>query len=94
MSYRVPTRRLPTGRAVADRMLRGMYRYRCGQCATTSPVVRTRVEIEHERDRHRRIVHGGHRPDGEHLQRHRQPVQPVTLVALALVALAVIIAAL
>lgn len=46
-----------------------MYRYRCGQCATTSPVVRTRVELDHERDQHRRRVHGGHIPDGERMQR-------------------------
>jgi hypothetical protein len=71
-----------------------MYRYRCDQCATTSPSVRAWVQVLHERDRHRRIIHGGHRPDGEHLQRYRQPVQPVTLIALALVILAIIIAAL
>lgn len=50
-----------------------MYRYRCDQCATTSPIVRTWVEVLHERDRHRRLFHGGHRPDGEHLQRYQQP---------------------
>lgn len=50
-------------------MLPGMYRYRCDQCATTSPTVRTRAEAERERARHRAVVHGGHIPDGEHLQR-------------------------
>lgn len=69
-----------------------MYRYRCEQCATTSPTVGTRVEAEHERDRHRRIVHGGHVPDGERLQRAvRHPASDRTAVA-ALAVLASILA--
>lgn len=65
-----------------------MYRYRCEQCATTSPTVGTRVEAEHERNRHRRIVHGGHVPDGERLQRAvRHPSSDRTaVVALAVLA--------
>jgi hypothetical protein len=72
-----------------------MYRYRCGQCATTSPTVRTRVEMRRERDVHRRRVHGGHIPDGERMQRSvRHPagdrtaaVALAALVAVLLVAL-------
>jgi hypothetical protein len=65
-----------------------MYRYRCDQCATTSPPVGTRVELTHERDRHRRQAHGGHIPDGERLQRAtRPPVDRTALIALAAVAL-------
>lgn len=67
-----------------------MYRYRCDQCASTSPIVATWVEVLHERDRHRRYAHGGHRPDGEHLQRyrHRGPrrgeIRPVVVLAVLL----------
>ncbi|MEE4541007.1 hypothetical protein V2S66_03365 [Streptomyces sp. V4-01] len=68
-----------------------MYRYRCGQCATTSPIVRTRVEMRHERDVHRRRVHGGHIPDGERLQRTvRHPAADRTAVV-ALVALVAVL---
>jgi hypothetical protein len=67
------------------------YRYRCDQCATTSPTVGTRVELTHERDRHRRIMHGGHTPDGERLQRAARPAADrkaiVALCALAAVLL-------
>jgi hypothetical protein len=73
-----------------------VYRYRCDQCRTTSPVVRTRAEALHERDRHRRQFHGGHIPDGEHLQRRRRrgpapgEIRPaaVVVVLLALLLLA------
>lgn len=68
-----------------------MYRYRCGQCATTSPTVRTRVEMRRERDVHRRRVHGGHIPDGERMQRSlRHPAGDRTAVA-ALAVLAVVL---
>jgi hypothetical protein len=65
-----------------------MYRYRCDQCATTSPPVRSRFEAEDERDQHRQRMHGGHIPDGEHLQRTaRQPANDRTaLVSLAVLA--------
>jgi len=61
-----------------------VYRYRCGQCRTTSPIVGTWVEVLRERDRHRRLFHGGHRPDGEQLLvRRRPPVRPGPVVAVA-----------
>lgn len=71
-----------------------MYRYRCGACATTSPTVRTRVEMRHERDVHRRRVHGGHIPDGERMQRSvRHPAADRTaLVALAALGAVLILA--
>lgn len=72
-----------------------MYRYRCGTCATTSPVVRTRVEMYAERDRHRRRFHGGHRPDGERLQRYRRsphPTDPQTIAWLIAIAAALLLA--
>lgn len=50
-----------------------MYRYRCGQCRTTSPIVGTWAELLHERDRHRARAHDGHRPDGEQLLQRRRP---------------------
>lgn len=68
-----------------------MYRYRCGTCATTSPVVRTRLEIERERDRHRRAVHGGHIPDGERLQRAARGPGTDRTAVVALAALAVVL---
>lgn len=51
-----------------------MYRYRCGQCRTTSLPVTTRAEVLDERDRHRRRLHDGAVPDGEQLlQARRHP---------------------
>ncbi|MFD5552043.1 hypothetical protein ACFWJQ_35580 [Streptomyces goshikiensis] len=78
-----------------------MYRYRCEQCRTTSPPVRTMREVETERTRHRRRVHAGHIPDGEEIQTHTppprpgQPTRPIHYVAYAalVVALALIIGA-
>ena len=72
-----------------------MYRYRCTRCGTTSPIVRTRVEMLHERDRHRRFAHGGHRPDGERLQRHRggPTVRPASVAITAAVILALLLIA-
>jgi hypothetical protein len=67
-----------------------MYRYRCGQCATTSPTVGSRVEVEYERARHRRSVHGGLIPDGERLQRAARPAPDRTAVV-ALCALAALL---
>lgn len=92
MSYRPPTRPLPTRRAVISRTLAGMsaYRYRCEQCTTTSPTVRTRAAVEYERDRHRRIMHGGHIPDGDRLQRTARAAADRTAVV-ALCALAVVL---
>lgn len=71
-----------------------MYRYRCGQCATTSPTVGSRVELTHERDRHRRIVHGGHIPDGERIQRtaRRPAVDRTAVVALCALAAVLLLA--
>ena len=71
-----------------------MYRYRCGQCRTTSPIVRTWVELLHERDRHRARAHGGHRPDGEQLlQRRRPTVRPgVVVLVIGLVLLLLVLA--
>ncbi|MGW5352193.1 hypothetical protein ACWERV_16990 [Streptomyces sp. NPDC004031] len=69
------------------------YRYRCEQCATTSPVVRTRAAVEHERDRHRRYAHGGHIPDGERLQRAaRAGVDRTAVVALGVLAVVLLLA--
>lgn len=63
-----------------------MWCYRCDQCATTSLPVTTRAAVLAERDRHRRELHGGHVPDGEHLLHRRPP--PVDdlrpLIALAI----------
>lgn len=75
-----------------------MYRYRCGQCGTTSLPVATRAEMLAERDRHRARVHGGHVPDGERLlqRQHRGPaggeIRPavVLVVLLGLLLLAAI----
>ena len=63
-----------------------MFRYRCDSCRTTSLPVRTRAEVLDVRDAHRRRKHGGHVPDGEHLQRaRRQPTGSLRpLVALVL----------
>jgi hypothetical protein len=65
-----------------------VYRYRCQQCATTSPPVRTRVEAERDRDWHRRAAHGGHIPDGERLQRSTRSAagDRTAMVALAVLA--------
>lgn len=73
-----------------------MYRSRCDQCATTSPVVRTRVQAERERDQHRQRMHGGHIPDGEHLQRAVRSVagDRTALISLAVLAFLLIIYAL
>jgi hypothetical protein len=68
-----------------------MYRYRCDQCATTSPSVRTRVELDRERDRHRWAVHGGHIPDGERLQRSARNPASDRVAVLALAALAAVL---
>jgi hypothetical protein len=68
-----------------------MYRYRCDQCATTSPAVRSRVEVEHERDRHRRVLHGGHIPDGERMQRTARSVLGDRTAMVAIAVLAVIL---
>lgn len=71
------------------------YRYRCTQCATTSPVVRTRWAAEAERDAHRRRMHGGHIPDGERLQRQlRQPADRTALISLVVLAFLLLIYAL
>jgi hypothetical protein len=69
-----------------------VYRYRCGQCRTTSLPVRTRAELLAERDRHRRRNHGGHVPDGERLLRRRHPapadtVRPAVVLILILAVL-------
>jgi hypothetical protein len=53
-----------------------VYRYRCEQCRTTSPSVRTRREAETERDRHRTLAHAGHIPDGEQIKGPPEPEQP------------------
>jgi len=91
MSYRPPTASLPTRRAVTGRILQGMYRYRCGQCATTSPVVRTRVEMTRERDTHRRRIHGGHIPDGERFQRTAPAMSSDRTALISLAVLAVLL---
>jgi hypothetical protein len=74
-----------------------VYRYRCDQCATTSLPVRTRAEQLADRDRHRRQMHGGHIPDGEHLLRQRAGPRPdgfgpatVLIILLGLLLLALI----
>ncbi|MFI5808998.1 hypothetical protein [Streptomyces sp. NPDC051561] len=41
------------------------YRYRCGQCRTTSPPVATRRAAEAEGAWHRAREHSGHHPDDE-----------------------------
>lgn len=66
-----------------------MYRYRCGQCRTTSLPVRSRVELYAARDRHRRVFHGGHVPDGEKLLRYRgrRPRGPGSLKPLVVAAI-------
>ena len=67
-----------------------MYRYRCDQCATTSLPVRTRAEAVAARDKHRRLMHGGHVPDGEHLLRRRrtgprpQDIRPLVWIGVAI----------
>lgn len=66
-----------------------MYRYRCQQCRTTSPDVRTEREVRIERDRHRALAHAGHIPDGEQIQRPPQPPQPPFLATPARRALSV-----
>jgi hypothetical protein len=71
-----------------------LYWYRCEQCATTSPVVRTRLAAEVEQDRHRDRVHGGHIPDGERVLRHtaRPGDDRVALAALAVIVVVVLVA--
>lgn len=70
-----------------------MWRYRCDQCATTSLPVTTRAEVLAERDDHRRRMHGGHVPDGEHLQRTaRLPVDRTAVIALAVLTVLVLVA--
>lgn len=72
-----------------------MYRYRCDQCRTTSLPVRTRVEVLAERDSHRRRRHGGHVPDGEHIQRpRRRPADDLRPVLVAAVLLGLLLLAL
>lgn len=73
-----------------------LYWYRCEQCATTSPTVRSRLAAEVERDRHRDRVHGGHIPDGEQVMRHtaRPGDDRVALMSLAVIALVVVVCAL
>ncbi|WTW95441.1 hypothetical protein OG216_19560 [Streptomycetaceae bacterium NBC_01309] len=76
-----------------------MYRYRCGQCCTTSPSVVSRTRLAEERTRHRDRFHGGHIPDGERVIEPR-PFAPSdipatqwiagALLILAIVALAMI----
>ncbi|MFF4950584.1 hypothetical protein [Streptomyces chattanoogensis] len=41
------------------------YLYRCPVCRTTSPVCRTRAELNSESAGHRAAIHGGHFPDDE-----------------------------
>lgn len=68
------------------------YRYRCGTCRTTSPVVRTRTELYGHRDSHRRRVHGGMVPDGEKLLQQRTGPRPApTTVALVVIAALVLL---
>jgi hypothetical protein len=70
-----------------------VYRYRCNQCRTTSPAVRSKREVEIERGRHRNRSHAGHIPDGEEIQIYKpplkpgQPTKPIHYVAYAAVAL-------
>lgn len=73
-----------------------MWRYRCDSCRTTSLPVRTRAEALSERDTHRRRRHGGHIPDGEHLQRTVRPSigDRTALISLAVLALLLIVYAL
>ncbi|MGW1306505.1 hypothetical protein ACWD5R_43695 [Streptomyces sp. NPDC002514] len=75
-----------------------MYRYRCNQCRTTSPTVRTKREAEAEGTRHRDRAHAGHIPDGEEIQHHApppavprpgQPTRPIHYVAYAALAVAI-----
>jgi hypothetical protein len=47
------------------------YSYRCPQCRTTSPRVRTHAEAEDEQEFHRDEAHGRHRPDGDGITCHR-----------------------
>lgn len=63
-----------------------MWCYRCDQCRTTSLPVTTRAAALAARDDHRRRMHGGHIPDGEHLLRRRhQPADDLRpLIALAI----------
>lgn len=72
------------------------YWYRCEQCATTSPVVRSRLAAEVEQNRHRDRVHGGHIPDGERVLRHtaRPGSDRVALVTLAVIVLVLVVSAL
>ncbi len=44
-----------------------MYRYRCGQCRSTSPSVSSRAALAQEQRSHRFLFHGGHIPDGERI---------------------------
>ncbi|MEU5431015.1 hypothetical protein AB0H73_36175 [Streptomyces olivoreticuli] len=64
-----------------------MYRYRCNQCRTTSPAVRTQHEAETEKYRHRARAHDGHIPDGEEIHtpppKPGRPTRPIHYVAYA-----------
>ncbi|WP_338020721.1 hypothetical protein [Streptomyces sp. TR1341] len=52
-----------------------MYRYRCGQCRSTSPSVSSRAALALEQRSHRFLFHGGHIPDGERI------IEPAPFVA-------------
>lgn len=47
------------------------YSYRCLQCRTTSPRMRTHAEAKNEQDFHRDQAHGPHRPHGDGITCHR-----------------------
>lgn len=68
-----------------------MYRYRCTRCGTTSPIVRTWVEVLEQRDRHRARFHGGHRPDGERLLQRRSGTGPAVRPAVVVVVVVVVL---
>jgi uncharacterized integral membrane protein len=65
---------------------------RCDTCKTTSNAVDDRTALARERQKHRDLVHGGHRPDGEREIRtgHHAPEWIAWRVGIALVALLVI----
>lgn len=42
------------------------YRYRCSVCLTTSPTAFHLDDLTAEAEGHRKALHGGHFPDGEH----------------------------
>lgn len=68
------------------------YRYVCAKCDTTSPVVRTRWAAENERDDHRHLMHGGHIPTGDRIQRAaRQPVDRTALISLGVLGVVLLV---